>query len=253
MSSDQRIVFHIDAYSPETIPMAKLAEYMADFAALLGRDHAVHFTGVESGSTKLAARVEFEDEPKVRSRLKTLRRGEPSHDLLKVFRKIDDQLANDNAEGRIYTEGQDGDTAELLTFPGRTRPKPLTYGPFNQDGHLDGILIAVGGKDETVSLRLQNGPTTYSNCDTTRTIARGLAQHLFEPVRIHGIGRWTREAHGDWTLVRFRVQRFEALKTGSLREAVNALRAVKGSGWTEVANPLEELADMRREDGDELH
>ena len=32
-------------------------------------------------------------------------------------------------------------------------------------------MIAVGGKDDSVPLRLQNGETTYSNCDTMRTIA----------------------------------------------------------------------------------
>jgi hypothetical protein len=61
----RRLVFYVDAYSPETIPMAKLAEYMSDFAALLGRENAVHFAGLESGSTQIAAIVEPEDLPKV--------------------------------------------------------------------------------------------------------------------------------------------------------------------------------------------
>jgi hypothetical protein len=30
MNDDIRLIFYIDAYSPETFPMAKLAEYMAD-------------------------------------------------------------------------------------------------------------------------------------------------------------------------------------------------------------------------------
>ena len=44
----RRLVFYVDAYSPETIPMAKLAEYMSDFAALLGRENAAHFAGLEN-------------------------------------------------------------------------------------------------------------------------------------------------------------------------------------------------------------
>ena len=68
MNDDKRLIFYIDAYSPETIPMAKLAEYMSDLAALLGRENAVHFAGLEKGSTKLAVRVEFEDVPKVTMR-----------------------------------------------------------------------------------------------------------------------------------------------------------------------------------------
>ena len=46
-------------------------------------------------------------------------------------------------------------------------------------------MIAVGGKDDSVPLRLQNGETTYSNCDTMRTIARNLGKQLFEVVRVH--------------------------------------------------------------------
>lgn len=253
MNDDKRLIFYIDAYSPETIPMAKLAEYMADFAALLGRENAVHFVGLEKGSTKLAARVEFEDVPKVTTRLHDIQRGNPPKDAVKVFAQIDDRLANDNAIGRIFVEGSEGTAdAELLTFPGRDRPRAQSYGPFTQEGTLDGVLISVGGKDETVPLRLQNGDTTYTNCDTTRTLARELGKHLFEPIRIHGSGRWMREADGAWTLSRFRVHRFEVLAKDSLRDSVAVLRAVRGSGWKNMDAPLAELDDLRR-DQDELH
>lgn len=253
MKDERRLIFYIDAYSPESIPMAKLAEYMADFAALLGRENAVHFAGLQKGSTKIAARVEYEDFPKVTTRLNEIRRGNPTKDAAKVFEQIDDRLANDNAVGRIFVEGAEEEAAALLAFPGRTRPKPQSYGPFNQEGHLDGILISVGGKDESISLRLQNGETTYTNCDTTRHIARELGKHLFEPLRIHGTGRWLREASGKWTLLRFRVHRFDVLAADSLRDTVSALRAVRGSGWKEITDPLAELESLRRDDEDELH
>ncbi|MCJ2090995.1 hypothetical protein MKK67_00500 [Methylobacterium sp. J-072] len=252
MSDERRLIFYIDAYSPETIPMAKLAEYMADFAALLGKDNAVHFAGLEKGSTKIAVRIEHEDLPKVTARLSDVRRGNPTKEMAKVFDQIDDRLANDNAVGRIYIDGPD-EAVALLAFPGRTRQKPQSYGPFNQEGHLDGILISVGGKDESISLRLQNGDTTYTNCDTTRHIARELGKHLFEPLRIHGTGRWTREANGKWTLLRFRVHRFDVLKTDSLSDTVHALRSITGSQWKDIADPLAELENLRRDDEGELH
>lgn len=253
MKDDKRLIFYIDAYSPDTIPMAKLADYMADFAALLGKENAVHFAGLQEGSTKIAARVEFEDFPKVTTRLHDIRRGNLTKDTAKIFSQIDARLANDNAVGRILIEEGVGEPAELLAFPGRTREKPQSYGPFNQDGHLDGLLIAVGGKDESISVRLQNGDITYTNCETNRTLARELGKHLFEPIRIHGTGRWVREADGKWTLMRFRVHRFEVLGTESLRDTVSALRAVRGSGWKKIKDPLAELEDLRRDDEDELH
>jgi len=249
----KRMIFYIDAYSPETIPMAKLAEYMTDFAELLGKEHAVHFETVEPGSTKIVSRVEFEDVPKVTARLTEMRNGTAPKELVRLMAQIDNRLANDNATGRILFAGSErAAPAELLAFPGRDRPKAQSYGPFNQDGHLDGVLIAVGGKDETISVRLQNGEITYSHCDTTRTIARELGKHMFEPVRIHGTGRWMRETDGTWNLSRFRIHRFEALGNDSLRETVAALRAVPGSGWKDITDPLAELDDLRR-DKDELH
>jgi hypothetical protein len=61
-----------------------------------------------------------------------------------------------------------------------------------------------------------------------------------------------READGQWSLIRFRVIRFDVLGTDSLRETVAALRAVPGSGWKDIDDPLAELDDIRR-DKDELH
>ena len=254
MSKEKRLIFYIDAYSPKTFPMAKLAEYMADFAALLGRERAVHFAGLEDGSTKIAALVEYEDLPKVENRLDDIRHGNWSRETAKLFEQIDHRLANDNAIGRIYFDEATPDhpAADLVVFPGRLRPKPQSYGPFNQDGHLDGLLISIGGKDETISVRLQNGESIYSNCETTRALARQLAKHLFEPVRIYGTGRWTREVNGQWTLVRFRVQSFDVLAPDTLKDAVAALRGVRGR-WSEISDPLAELEDMRRDDPDEIY
>jgi hypothetical protein len=252
MDADKKLIFHIDAYSPATIPMGKLAEYMADFAALLGMEHAVHFDHLEDGSTTIVSRVEFEDVPKVTTRLTEIRNGTASRELARLVAQIDDRLANDNAIGRILFKHSELETAELLAFPGRDRPKAQSYGPFNQEGHLDGVLIGVSGKDETISIRLQNGEINYSHCETTRTIARELGKHMFEPVRIYGTGRWTREMSGQWTLLRFRIHRFDVLGTESLRETVAALRAAPGSGWKDIDDPLAELEDIRR-DKDELH
>src|ERR1700757_4613496 len=104
MDDDKKLSFYIDAYSPETIPMAKLAQYMADFAALLGKEHPVHFASLEGGSTKIVSRVDFEDMPKVTNRLTEIRNGTAPKELVRLVAEIDDRLANDNAIGRILFE-----------------------------------------------------------------------------------------------------------------------------------------------------
>jgi hypothetical protein len=242
---------HIDAYTPETIPMATLAQYMESFAGLLGYERSVHFGGLEAGSTQLLGEVERVDVPKVRDRLDLVRRGEAPLDIMKRFDEIDHLLAGDNAVGKLYEE--DGDeSAQVIAFPGRDRPKRVRYGPFNQEGSLDGFLVSIGGIDRTISLQLQNGDIKYTGCETTRDIARQLGKHLFEPVRIYGTGRWLREEDGAWTLKRFKVQNFEVLRREDLQDVVERLRDVEGSGWRELEDPMADLEKIRKGES-ELH
>ena len=143
---------YIDAYTPETIPMVRLAEYMQRFAVMLGHSDTVHFDALKSGSTQLAARIDHEHVPKVRSQLDLITRGEANLDTMRAWDDIDRLLADDNATGFIYEDSDQGD--KVIGFPGVTRPRPTSYDPFNQEGTLDGILISIGGADRTIHLQL---------------------------------------------------------------------------------------------------
>lgn len=238
---------HIDAYSPETIPMARLAEYMQSMAAMLGHEGGVHFDTLAPGSTQLVSRVDHEQVPKVGATLDALARGEGAPETLKAQEAIDRLLADDNATGFLYEDGDRG--AKIIAFPGATRPRPVQYGPIKQEGSLDGILVSVGGADKTVHIRLQQGDLKFSNIDTDRDTARRLGKYLFEPVRVFGTGSWMREEDGTWTLKRFKVESFEALKTDDLRDVLEELRAVEGSEWGRHDDPLNMLRHLRDEGG----
>lgn len=236
--------FKIDAFRPDTIPMARLAEYMAHLAALLGNEKSVHFVRLDPGSVELVHHVDVEDRPKVESRLDALRRGEGVADAIKAYRRLDDMLANDNAIGALTADRE----AVIIQFPGKTRPKPVDYGAFTQPGSFDGIPVKVGGLAEMVPIHLQEtGPAgLVHNCHANREIARAIAAHLFEvPIRVHGNGRWRRETNGAWTLLRFVIGDFDVLDDAPLDAVVARLRAVPGSGWRDVERPLDALRDLR--------
>lgn len=232
---------YIDAYSPKTIPMARLAEYMQRFAAMLGHESAVHFEGLEPGSTQLISRVDHEDVPKVGAALDALMRGEGTPEAVRAREELDRLLADDNASGFVF-EGGDPDE-KIIAFPGVTKPRPAQYGPIRQEGTLDGILVSIGGSDKTIHIRLQHGDMKFSNIDTDRDTARRLAKHLFEPIRVFGYGSWLREEDGTWTLKRFKVSSFDALKTDDLRDVLQEIRAVEGSEWTDALTKLRSLRD----------
>lgn len=234
---------HIDAYSPDTIPMARLARYMQNLAMVLGHERAVHFDGLKPGSTQLRTRIDFEDVPKVRDQLDQLARGEGTGEARKAWNDIDKLLSEDNASGALFED--DNQDAAIIAFPGVHKPRPVQYGPFTQEGTLDGVLVSIGGADRTSHLQLQNGDMRYAGLETDRKTARRLGHHLYEPIRVYGSGRWMREEEGTWTLRRFKVQSFEVLKRAELREAVDTLRAVPGSEWTQMDDPVAALSALR--------
>lgn len=240
--------FIIDAFRPDTIPMARLAEYMAALADLLGHEKSVHFVRLDPGSVELVHQIDAEDRPKVDARLDGLRRGDGPADANKAFRRLDDMLAQDDASGALADDA----VGIVIPFLGRDRPKPIDYGTFSQAGSFDGIPVKVGGLAEMVPIHIQEtGPTRLvHNCFASRGMARAIAPHLFETsIRVHGNGRWCRTPSGAWTLQRFVINDFEVLDNSPLTAVVARLRAIEGNGWREVDRPLETLRTLRNDEG----
>lgn len=235
--------FVIDAWNPAKLPMARLAEYMADLAGLLGAPEHVHFDRLEPGSTVLVQHVDPKGVPSVEERLGSAATSHRPPDIARRIKDIDDRLAEDGATATLQESGG----AEVLRFPGHERTEPPTIGPFRQDGFFDGMLIRVGGKDDTVPVHLQDGDLIHT-CNATREMARRLAPHLFgDPIRVQGNGRWKREADGNWVLLRFDIKDFDVLDDTPLPTVVEQLREVPGSGWPQIKDPLAELRHLREE------
>lgn len=223
--------------------MARLAQYMQNLAAMLGHEAGVHFQTLKQGSTKLVTRIDHEEVPKVAAHLERVKRGDGSPEAIKAQAEIDRLLAEDNATGFVYED--DNMSAEIINFPGVTRPRPVIYGPFKQEGSLDGILISVSGADDTVHLQLQNGSIKYTGIDTNRDTARQLAKYMYEPIRIYGMGRWLRDEEGNWILKKFRVDNFFVLAPDDLSHTVNIVRNIEGSEWKQMDDPVSVLKNLR--------
>lgn len=236
-----------NSYTPETLPMDRLAEYVAAYARLLGETANVHFQGVETGSAVIIAAVDEPAQPKVWGRVRSIQRGSASKDAIKAFEELDEMLRKDNATGEL--SGNDG--AIILPFPGRTRPEPLVFGPIRQEGSLEGQVIRVGGKDQTIPVHLRDGAVIHSGLNATPDLARKIAQYLLGPtLRVYGSGTWFREADGSWALKSFKINDFEVLGDEPLEEVVATLRKVKGSTWSEVPDPVRALLEDRHDGGD---
>ncbi|MBC6411505.1 MAG: hypothetical protein GDA39_00515 [Hyphomonadaceae bacterium] len=156
----KRYTLYIDAFSPRTIPMARLAQYMQNFAALLGHESAVRLQGLESGSTRIVTAVDLEYVPKVDRRLEQARRGEGSHEAIRAKTGIDRLLAGDNATGFIYA-GED-ESARIIPFPGVTGleagdlVRQDETSPYKDYGTLEGTLRTISDETGGVKIRIQD-------------------------------------------------------------------------------------------------
>jgi hypothetical protein len=233
----------IDSFTPETIPMARLADYMASFAELLGHREHVHFGELKPGSLKVGARVDEIARRKVDKRVDEVRYGGGPQPALKALRDLDDKLAEDNAVGRIV-RGK----AKLIEFPGRTRHVEEKLGPVEQPGTLDGEVIQIGGRDETINIHLKAGGQYLPPCVTSKAIARRLAHHLFgAPVRVRGTGTWARMESGTWVLKKFEIVDFETLDETPLSKLFGGLRARLAPPDGGRTNPVDLMRQLREE------
>lgn len=234
--------FKIDAYSPATMPMSRLAQYMAELSQILGEHSAVHFQKLARGSTVLISKVDREAAPKVRDRVIALRRGDESKDVRAAYDKINNLLRADNALGIL--KEQNVARGVVIKFPGREE-----FPPIRQQGAIHGIVIGIKGKDETVSVTLQCDRRVVSGIYTSKTIAKELGVRLFEPVRLFGRGRWARGVEGNWNLLDFKIESFDSLIEVPLSDALADIRSIP-TEWDDAA--YSELAFMRHGPKDKL-
>jgi hypothetical protein len=239
-------VFRIDVFQPETMPMARLAEYMAALAKMFGHAEHTHFVRVEKGSAKLRTAIDPVDAPKVEARLNGVRIGDAPKDAIAGKLALEELLANDNAVATLT----EGDTDRVvIPFIGRNRPKVLTFPPFREDTSIDGVLVKIGGKDPSAHATLQDGDAFHVGVTMRRELARELAPMLYGPtIRMFGNGRFERQADGVWKMSDFKVDRYELLDERAIGDALAAMRAVPRNRVMD-ADSYRDIAAMRDEDG----
>jgi hypothetical protein len=208
--------FSIEGTTPYTFPMARLADYLRELATLLGNEDNVHFLRVDDGSANCAMEIDAEIEPTISERVRQAQNGLGPKEAVKAFKTIRYYLDEDDTSA--FMEWDKGEV--LIEFPRKSRGAEETFGPFWEDGSLDGMLIKIGGMDETVPVHLLYEGVHHA-CNTTREMAKKLAPYIFgKPIRVHGRGKWYRNSEGKWELRWFDIRDFEELSDASLLDVV---------------------------------
>jgi hypothetical protein len=235
--------FEIDAYSPSTIPLSRLSQYLSDLARMMGESANVHLSRVDEGSTVPVIAVDWEAEPKVRERLRAVRFNDGPLEAQRAYKEINKRLIEDNANGVLIDPGK----SKVIKFSGRDGANQPEFGPIRQWASFQGVPIKIGGENDPVPIHLEDGDAKHIVL-APRRIAKQLGSHLFTSVvRIEGNGRFLRDRTGEWILLDFYGQSFEVLSEGNLRSDISRLRSIPGA-WKDRDDPIGELMALR--DGD---
>lgn len=240
--------FHIEgSYDPLTIPMDRLGEYLQALAQLLGEKSSVHFTAVKEGCVALHAVIDRPAQVRVADRVDAANSPNPPNEIRKAYDALDEMLRKDNATGSL----RDGADRVVIPFQGIRKKLPPSFGPVKQDGTLVGQVVRIGGKDATIPVHLRDGDAVLTGLTATEEIARRLAHHyLGGPIRVRGTGTWVREQSGIWRLLSFKIADFDVLDDTPIDKVIEELRAVRGSKWGEVPDPVATLLAERMSDGE---
>ena len=234
--------FHIEGTTPHAIPMARLAEYLRELSILFGNKHHVHFLRVETGSLPCVIEVDQEYEDRIFRRVKgaTLKRG--PKDAVKANSSLRAMLKAD----RFWAELKQENGNVVVSYPLIKDKKQETFGPFWQPGSLDGMVVRLGGIDETLPVHLVYEGRQYI-CNASREIVRQLGPYIWgSPIRAHGRGKWYRNEQGIWEMLFFDIESIEALDSTTLSDAVSRLRAIPNNELHSLKDPISEMEKVRR-------
>lgn len=238
-------VFRIDAFTPATIPMQRLGEYLTELGKMFGHAERTHFLGLTEGSAQVHAGVDYVDAPKVAQRLAQVSADDAPKEAMSAKRNINEMLAEDNAVATLYSA--DGNVL-VVDFIGRNRVKPLLFPAFKEETSIEGQLVAVGGRDKTAHATLQDGDRVHSGIWMSREIARDLAPLLYGPtLRLFGVGKFERQADGVWKMLDFRTDHYEELLDEPATATLRKIGEIPTNG---LMNPLAHLfVTQERDDG----
>ena len=239
MKSEQIVSLSIDAFTPGTLSMSRLADYLKPFSAMLGSDANVHFDGVGEGSAVLRAHVDPPAAPKVHERVHAVASRTAPKAAMRAFSEIDELLAKDNAVGHVAVAGQN-----VILFPGRLRAARETIGPVRRSTSVEGQIYSIGGKDDTINVHLQNGDEDI-RCEVSVALARELGPHLRgRRTRLFGSGMYFR-VDGVWQRRNFTATEFILLDESPLADTITSIREMlKG---VDADTFMSTMAELRSE------
>jgi len=234
MRKPNSLILKLDGTSPDKLPMNRLAKYLSALNELYGSADSVHFDKVSEGSACLNTWVDTESAYRdVVSRSLSLvqNNGKP-------YQRLVELLSEDGLNGSIINSKDD----VIVIFPKVSREVPLYV---RKKTSIQGRLYSVGGKDDSIPVKIEGANGETYHCEATPALASELGAILFQFIRLNGEGDWERKDNA-WKLKKLKISSYEKMKKVSLKDAVKVMRSESGNLWAEEDDPHALMKTLRK-------
>lgn len=226
MADFEELSFVIPGYTPETIPLVRLIEYLEQMSIILGDPENLHLMKIEPGSVEPILHAPKAVAYEAMDRASRVQRGDGTKKQLDAFNRVRRMLRRDSRDAGKPAILKSSKKV-LLEIPAAPDDLGVLTG-VRQASSVDGQLIRIGGAGEDASLQVQDMQgRIMSGFTAKRPIAKELAQLLWEPVRLHGLGIWERTSEGEWRLDRMQIQTYERLDDDDLSVVIEKMRSLE--------------------------
>ncbi|WP_312839688.1 hypothetical protein [Pantoea piersonii] len=234
MRKPNSLILKLDGTSPDKLPMNRLTKYLSALTDLYGSADSVHFDKVSEGSACLNTWVDNDATYKdviSRSLSSVQNNG-------KSYQRLVELLSEDGFNGSILNAKDD----VIVIFPKVSKEVPLYV---RKKTTVQGRLYSVGGKDDSIPVKVEGANGETYHCEATPALASELGAILFQIIRVNGEGDWERK--GDaWKLKKLKISSYEKVKKVSLKEAVKVIRSASGNQWAEEDDPHALMQTLRK-------
>ncbi|KAB7767613.1 hypothetical protein CKY51_11130 [Xanthomonas maliensis] len=223
--------------------MDKLADYLKEFAELLGLENKPVFVGIKNASIGLKGKVSARRRESVWRRVQEAK-YRPTSRPARHLKALQTYMGRD---GFREAELKDNEGKVLCLFRSEEQI-PMQAMTVKKHGAVDGIVTGLKGADDTMHLYVRDQMSRDHNLVVRdEALARELLRHFRSGmVRLRVHGSWQRTEDG-WVPESGKcvVDSYDQLDETPLVEVMAGLAAIPGNGWAEADDPMAVWRELR--------
>ncbi len=227
MADFEQLSFVIPGYTPETMPLDRLLEYLSEIAVVVGDAENLHLVKMETSSTAPVFHVPTAAAERVKEQARRVGRGEGNQAQSRAYNRLRRFVRRDSRDPeRRPAQLRTADRTVLEVPPAPEDTGVLTG--IRQSSQVDGKLIRIGGDGDFATIQMTDlDGRTLSGFTVKHHMVKDMARLIYEPIRVNGIGIWARDEDGVWSLTKMEVQSYETISDESLETVIDRLRQLE--------------------------